>query len=79
MPILRNSKTGAVVSCSEHTAALLGGEWVPADAVEAPVDKVVVPDVTEVASEEVTVPETVFEAEEVPEEKPAARGKATTK
>lgn len=72
MPILRNSKTGAVVSCSERTASLLGGEWVPADAV-------VVPDAAEVVPEEVLVPETVTEAEEVPEEKPAARGKATTK
>lgn len=31
MPRLRNSQTGAVVSCSDETAARLGGEWVAAD------------------------------------------------
>lgn len=31
MPRLRNTLTGAVVSCSDETAARLGGEWVPAD------------------------------------------------
>lgn len=28
---LRNVNSGAVVSCSEETAARLGGEWKPAD------------------------------------------------
>ncbi len=27
MPRLRNIKSGAVVSCSDETAALLDGEW----------------------------------------------------
>jgi hypothetical protein len=31
MPRLRNTKTGAVVSCSDETAARLGGEWESAD------------------------------------------------
>lgn len=31
MPRLRNVQTGAVVSCSDETAARLGSEWVPAD------------------------------------------------
>lgn len=30
MPRLRNTQTGAVVSCSDETAARLGSEWVPA-------------------------------------------------
>lgn len=38
MPRLRNTQTGAVVSCSEETAAALGSEWVPADE-KAPVAK----------------------------------------
>ena len=32
MPRLRNVQSGAVVSCSEETAARLGAGWVPADA-----------------------------------------------
>lgn len=31
MPRLRNELTGAVMTVEESTAALLGGEWVPAD------------------------------------------------
>lgn len=31
MPRLRNRQTGAVVSCSDETAARLGAGWVPAD------------------------------------------------
>jgi len=31
MPRLRHNKTGAVVSCSDETAARLGSEWEPAD------------------------------------------------
>lgn len=31
MPRLRNEVTGAVMSVSDSTAALLGGEWGPAD------------------------------------------------
>ena len=31
MPRLRNTRTGAVVSCSEATAARLGRGWEPAD------------------------------------------------
>jgi hypothetical protein len=31
MPRLRNELTGAVMSVEDSTAALLGGEWVPAD------------------------------------------------
>lgn len=31
MPRLRNIQSGAVVSCSDETAARLGSEWVPAD------------------------------------------------
>jgi len=31
MPRLRNIQSGAVVSCSDGTAARLGSEWVPAD------------------------------------------------
>lgn len=31
MPRLRNSQTGAVVSCSDETAARLGSEWSPVD------------------------------------------------
>lgn len=33
MPRLRNIKTGAIVSCSDETAAALGSEWVKADSV----------------------------------------------
>jgi len=32
MPRLRNELTGAVMTVEESTAALLGGEWVDADA-----------------------------------------------
>ena len=41
MPRLRNTKTGAVVSTSDETAARLGGEWEPADkaAPKAPAKK----------------------------------------
>lgn len=31
MPRLRNTQSGAVVSCSEETAARLGSEWAPVD------------------------------------------------
>ena len=31
MPRLRSTKSGAVVSCSEATAASLGAEWEPVD------------------------------------------------
>jgi len=31
MPRLRNTQSGAVVSCSDETAARLGPGWVPAD------------------------------------------------
>lgn len=31
MPELRNTKTGAVVSCSEETAARLGTDWQPVE------------------------------------------------
>lgn len=31
MPRLRNIQSGAVVSCSDETAARLGSEWVAAD------------------------------------------------
>jgi hypothetical protein len=31
MPRLRNTQSGAVVSCSEETASRLGSEWEPAD------------------------------------------------
>ena len=31
MPRLRNVNTGAVVSCSEETAARLGSEWEPVE------------------------------------------------
>lgn len=31
MPRLRNIQTGAVVSCSDETAARLGSGWEPAD------------------------------------------------
>ena len=31
MPRLRNAATGVVVSCSEDTAARLGGDWRPVD------------------------------------------------
>ena len=31
MPRLRNIQSGAVVSCSDETAARLGPGWVPAD------------------------------------------------
>ena len=34
MPRLRNEVTGAVMSVSESTAALLGGRWVSADVQE---------------------------------------------
>lgn len=37
MPRLRNIQSGAVVSCSDETAARLGSEWRPAD--EAPATK----------------------------------------
>jgi hypothetical protein len=41
MPRLRNIQSGAVVSCSDETAARLGSEWEPADkpVVKAPVAK----------------------------------------
>jgi len=32
MPRLRNAQSGAEVSCSEETAARLGGEWEPVEA-----------------------------------------------
>jgi len=38
VPHLRNIQTGAVVSCSDETAARLGGGWVPAENAE-PVTK----------------------------------------
>lgn len=38
MPRLRNIQTGAVVSCSDETAARLGTEWQPID-VKAPEPK----------------------------------------
>lgn len=31
MPRLRNASTGAVVSCSDETAARLGSEWRPVE------------------------------------------------
>ena len=31
MPRLRNVQTGAVVSCSDETAARLGSEWAPVE------------------------------------------------
>ena len=31
MPSLRNVQSGAVVSCSDETAARLGSEWEPAE------------------------------------------------
>jgi len=34
MPRLRSIQSGAVVSCSDETAARLGSEWIPADAPE---------------------------------------------
>ena len=42
MPHLRNIQSGAVVSCSDETAARLGSEWEPADkpAPKAPAKKV---------------------------------------
>lgn len=45
MPRLRNTKTGAVVSCSDETAARLGGEWESADkaAPKAPAKKAASP------------------------------------
>lgn len=45
MPRLRNIQSGAVVSCSDETAARLGSEWEPADkpAPKAPVKKAVAP------------------------------------
>lgn len=40
MPRLRNTKTDAVLSCSEEVAARLGSEWEPADeAKKAPAKK----------------------------------------
>jgi hypothetical protein len=41
MPRLRNIKSGAVVSCSDETAARLGSEWESADksAPKAPAKK----------------------------------------
>lgn len=35
MPRLRNGQTGAVVSCSDETAARLGSEWSPVDSAPA--------------------------------------------
>lgn len=45
MPRLRNVRSGAVVSCSDETAARLGSEWESADkpAPKAPVEKAVAP------------------------------------
>lgn len=34
MPRLRNTQSGAVVSCSDETAARLGAEWQPVGAAE---------------------------------------------
>lgn len=39
MPRLRNVRSGAVVSCSDETAARLGSGWVDADGVPAAVDE----------------------------------------
>lgn len=39
MPRLRNTKTGAVVSCSDETAVRLGSEWQPVEAPKAPAKK----------------------------------------
>lgn len=36
MPRLRNVQSGAVISCTDETAARLGGEW---ESVEAPEKK----------------------------------------
>lgn len=38
MPRLRNEVTGAVMSVSESTAALLGGEWVSSEQKPEPTD-----------------------------------------
>ena len=37
MPRLRNIQSGAVVSCSDETAARLGAEWVPVAVTPVPV------------------------------------------
>lgn len=34
MPRLRNAQSGAVVSCSQETAARLGSEWHPVEVAE---------------------------------------------
>lgn len=36
MPRLRNENTGAIMSVSESTAALLGSQWIPDDQAATP-------------------------------------------
>ena len=48
MPRLRNISTGAVVSCSDETAARLGGEWKPVETEKkSPAKKAAAPSKTE--------------------------------
>lgn len=39
MPRLRNVQSGAVVSCSDETAARLGSDWQPVEESKAPAKK----------------------------------------
>lgn len=57
MPRIRNGATGAIMSVSESTAARLGSEWAPADAVPE-------------TEPETAEAETKTESEEVPETEP---------
>ena len=62
MPRLRNIQSGAVVSCSDETAARLGSEWEPAEnaapATKAPAKRAVRKPATKTAAKKAAASKT---------------------